>query len=67
MQRWEYMSIYVDSPELRHQSEVPTLKQLGEQGWELVSTTPVGDRVVVAGKDSYRVFRVVCILKRPKQ
>jgi hypothetical protein len=53
------------SYEFPDKGEIPALKELGEQGWELVSTT-----ITHVGENAPTVVptvRILCCLKRPKQ
>jgi hypothetical protein len=47
MERWEYMSKWINQPQRDSTLEVAssthaTLKALGEEGWEMVTILPMG-------------------------
>ncbi len=56
-QRWEYKTFVLDAKKMNDPKYVQPLNELGDQGWELVSTSP-GNTVV---------SQMVYIFKRPKR
>jgi hypothetical protein len=66
MQKWEYMKEYfvLQGPSRDH-LQTKSLNELGDQGWELVSTYIIG---YGNSNEGYRAeeYSEICTFKRPK-